>query len=684
MSRTATAENLAYCIYTSGSTGRPKGVLVTHASVANLLSALDDAVYHPLTRATEEQPQQPLRVSVNAPVSFDASVKQWTRLTRGATLCLVPDAVRMDTEALLRFINESRLEVLDCTPSQLRMLLAAGLEREAPSLRGVLVGGEVLDAALWAQLRGQGGGSSAAGQRVNYYNVYGPTECTVDATACVIDAACAEPTIGRPLSNVQVYVLDARQRPVPVGVAGELYIGGAGVGRGYWNRPELTAEKFVPDPFSATAGARLYRTGDLARFLPTGEVEFIGRVDHQVKMRGFRIELGEIEAALCDEPEIAQAIVQVHSDEGGEGRLVAYVVAAQSQQLPAWAELRERLRRRLPDYMTPSAWVELESFPLTTNGKLDRRALPAPAGQSYVTPGYEAPQGEIETTVASIWADALKLERVGRRDSFFELGGHSLLGVRVISRLRQELSVEVSISDLFEHPVLADFALALESATHTERLPITRVERSVPLPLSFAQQRLWFLMQMEGAGEAYHIPFALHLRGRLDRAALRRALDRILTRHEALRTTFALIDGEPVQRIAPAEDSRFLMLEHDLSQDPDPEEALRRLAAEEAGAGFDLEAGPPIRGRLIRLADDEHSLLVTVHHIAFDGWSTGLFFGELSRLYGSFLRDEPDPLPAPGLQYADYAVWQRRWIEGEVLQRQAEYWKSALAGAPTL
>ena len=346
--------------------------------------------------------------------------------------------------------------------------------------------------------------------------------------------------------------------------------------------------------------------------------------------------------------------------------------------------LRAHLAASLPDYMVPAAYVRLEALPLTPNGKLDRKALPAPEGRAYAARGYEAPQGEAEETLARLWAELLKVERVGRHDNFFELGGHSLLAVQLISRLRQALGMEVPLAALFARPVLADFAASLAQAPADTLPPVTAGERGDgPLPLSFAQQRLWFLGQLGEAGAAYHIPVGLRLKGRLDREALVRALDRIVARHEALRTTFAVIDGQPVQRIAAA-DIGFALTEHDLRGIADAEAELKRLAAEEAAAPFDLERGPLIRGRLVRLGEEDHALLATMHHIVSDGWSMGVLISELSALYAAFSQGQEDPLPPLAVQYADYALWQRRWLEGEVLKRQAAYWKTALAGAPAL
>src|ERR1041385_520579 len=425
----------------------------------------------------------------------------------------------------------------------------------------------------------------------------------------------------------------------------------------------------------------MYRTGDLGRRLADGTIEFVGRNDFQVKVRGYRIELGEIEARLSEHDAVREAVVLAREESAGDKRLVGYytsVVGALGAE-----ELRQHLLARLPEYMVPAAYVHLEQMPLTPNGKLDRKALPAPDGEAYAVRGYEEPVGDVEIALAKIWAALLKIERVGRHDNFFELGGHSLLAVGVLMRLQQIFNVDVTIGDLFDMPVLADLANSIESAAHGTLPPITRCERSELLPVSFAQQRLWVLSQM-GASQAYHIFYGWRFKGQLDRAALRQTLDRIVARHEGLRTTFVSVEGEPRQRITAAIDSCFHLVEHDLSEQTDSEAALAQLVQEESSNSFDLAAGPLIRGRLIRLRQDEHALLMTMHHIVSDGWSRVILMKELSALYKAFTRGESDPLPELEIQYADYAVWQRQWMEGEVLQQQAEYWQQQLAGAPAL
>ncbi|HET7464785.1 MAG TPA: condensation domain-containing protein, partial [Longimicrobium sp.] len=549
---------------------------------------------------------------------------------------------------------------------------AAGGEGALPTvLRLLLVGGEALPPS-----------AARAGGGTRLVNGYGPTEAVVTATAFEVPPgfAGARVPIGRPLSGHRAYVLDSCGELVPPPVAGELCLGGPLLARGYLGRPGLTAERFVPDPFAGVPGARMYRTGDRARWRADGNLEFLGRTDFQVKLRGFRVEPGEIEARLSEHPAVRQAVVLVRDDAPGDRRLVAYCVA----EGPVDAEsLRAHLAARLPSYMVPAAFVLMEAFPVSTSGKVDRAALPAPGGDAYATHGYEAPVGETEAALAEIWAEVLGVERVGRHDHFFERGGHSLRAVQVISRVRQVLRVEAALGELFTRPVLSDFARALETAARAELPPIERTPREGRIPLSFAQQRLWFLEQLGGLGSAYHLAERLRLRGELDRAALGRALDAIVARHESLRTTFAEMDGVPEQRIAPA-DTGFQLAEHDLGGGTDAKTELRRLEAREVDAPFDLERGPLIRGRLVRLAADDHVLLLTMHHIVSDGWSMEVLTRELSALYAAHREGREAALPVLPVQYADYAVWQRRWVEGEILHAQAEYWTAALAGAPEL
>jgi len=436
----ATAEHLAYVIYTSGSTGKPKGVMIQHRSAVNLAAGLHQAIY--------AHQSAPLRVSLNAPLTFDASVKQVLQLLYGHTLYILPEEVRPDGHALLAYVGRQALDMLDCTPAQLRQLLAAALaQKPSPAPKLVLVGGEALDEATWTSL--------AADVKTSFYNVYGPTECTVDASVCYVQAAPSGPTIGRPIPNVQIYILDDHLTPVPIGVPGELHIGGAGLARGYVNGAELTAEKFIPHPFSDKPGARLYKTGDLATYLPDGNIKFLGRRDYQVKIHGFRIELGEVEAVLGQHPAVQETVVLVREDMPGDIRLVAYVVSTQEPG-PTIAELRNFLREKLPEYMIPSAFVLLGRLPVTHNGKVDRQALPVPESvgpESKAT--YAAPRTQIERTIATIWQEVLQIEKVGINDNFFDLGGHSLLMVRLHSKLREGFRKDISLIDIFRNPTIS-------------------------------------------------------------------------------------------------------------------------------------------------------------------------------------------------------------------------------------
>ncbi|HEX9940248.1 MAG TPA: amino acid adenylation domain-containing protein, partial [Longimicrobium sp.] len=566
-----TPDHLMYVIYTSGSTGQPKGVMNQHRCVVNRL-AWGRAAWGP--EAGEA-------VLQNASFSFDVAAREifWPLMAGGRVVLPRPEDVR-DPGQLVETIRREAVRTACFVPSMLQLFLEHPEAGSCSGLAQVVCSGEALPAAVARRFR-------ALLPGVALHNVYGPSEAATATAAlhCVADDARATIPIGRPVANTRVYLLDGAGEPVPRGVAGELYVGGTGVARGYCGHPGLTAERFVPDPHGEP-GARLYRTGDLGRWRPDGTLDFLGRNDFQVKVRGFRVELGEIEARIAAYPGVREAAVVARQDVEGDTRLVAYLVGADLVEADA---LRASLAERLPEHMVPAAYVRLEAFPLTPNGKLDRGALPAPEGDAYARRGYEAPASETEQVLAEIWSEVLGVEQAGRGDNFFELGGHSLLAVRVISRVRQLLGVEVPLVELFRSPVLAELARAVENAARTELPPIERVDRGGRLPLSFAQQRLWFLEQLGDLGGTYHVPRRLRLGGDLDRAALRRALNAIVARHEALRTTFVEVEGEPVQRIA--EESRFHLLEHDLGGHANAAAELRRLAAEEAGAPFDLEHG---------------------------------------------------------------------------------------------
>ncbi|QSQ54056.1 non-ribosomal peptide synthase/polyketide synthase [Xanthomonas translucens pv. undulosa] len=656
--------HLAYVIYTSGSTGHPKGVMISHHALTQFLAALQ--IQLPLS------PED--RLLAVTTVCFDiAGLELFAPLVHGARVVIAGDQAIQDPAYWSQLLDWHAISVLQATPAFWQMLLDAGWQSR-PGLR-LLCGGEALSQELAQRLRIGGG---------QLCNLYGPTEATIWASLHPVlgdDTGNVVP-LGRPLTNTQLWVLDTSHQLVPLGVAGELYIAGPQLARGYLARPDLTAERFVPDPFAEHPGERMYRTGDLARWHADGVLESLGRNDAQVKIRGFRIELGEIEAALraCDG--VRQAAVVVRED-NGDKRLIAYLVVDDEVILNADA-LHTQLSARLPDYMLPAAYVQLAALPLTANGKLDRRALPAPDADAIATQAYVAPEGEREALLADLWHELLGVERVGRHDNFFALGGHSLLAVRLISRIRTSLGLELPLAALFAHPRLADLAQALDSAAASTLPAIVPADRGQPLPLSFAQQRLWFLAQLDAQADlAYLMPNGLRLHGKLDRHALRHALDRIVARHETLRTRIGLHQGEPVQ-IIDAADVGFPCSDHDLSTSPDPEAQARIHAEQETQTPFDLTHDTLARGQLLRLGEDDHVLLITLHHLVSDGWSMGLLVRELSTLYAAFAQGIPDPLPPLPLQYADIAVWQRRWISGEVLQRQREFWVERLHDAPTL
>ena len=690
--------HLMYVIYTSGSTGEPKGAMNEHRALINLLGWLQDRY-----RLGEQD-----RVLQKTPFSFDVSVWEffWTLLS-GARLIMARPQGHQDPEYLRELIEQTGVTTMHFVPSMLEIFLEQHRAGQCASVRRVMCGGETLSVSLQKKFF-----ECFPGVRLS--NMYGPSEAAIDATSweCQSEDPRHSVPIGRPIANARIYILDGHAEPVPLGVAGEIHIGGAGVARGYLNRPELTAQRFVKDPFSDEADARMYRTGDVGRYWPDGNIEFLGRNDHQVKIRGYRIELGEIEARLRRQSTVREAVVLVregatHASHGrsrtaepwtdrehaeraqrdvpGEKRLVAYVVS-EAEDLDV-ARLRDALSRELPDYMVPSAYVRLEALPLTPNGKLDRRALPAPQEAAFSQREYEAPHGELESALARIWSEVLQVQRIGRQDHFFELGGHSLLAVQMMSRVRRHLGLEVSLQELFTQPVLQDFA-CLVSQSQRSRLPELRaaIERPEHLPLSYAQQRLWFIAHMDAsASAAYHMPAGLRLRGPLDERALLRALDRIVARHEVLRTRFELVEGGLAQRIAPARVG-FRLQEHDLRSLKDAQrqsDQVHYWRDLEAHAPFDLQRGPLIRGRLLRLAEQDHILLVTMHHIVSDGWSTGVLTRELSALYRAFSQGQADPLPPLNIQYADYALWQRQWL-AETMQQELSYWKQALHEAPEL
>ncbi|MCB2250910.1 non-ribosomal peptide synthase/polyketide synthase [Pseudomonas chlororaphis] len=642
-------EHLAYVIYTSGSTGKPKGVMVRHQALSSFASGM---------AGTLEIAGDARMLSLTT-FSFDIfALELYVPLTVGATVILGDQALAQDPQAILDLAQAHGASVVQATPATWRMLLDS--ERRG-ALRGVtcLCGGEALPGDLAQRLLDLQG---------RVWNLYGPTETTIWSAAHRLSDA--RPFVGRPIANTGLFILSADLAPCPPGAAGELLIGGVGLARGYHGRAALTAERFVPDPFSSS-GERLYRTGDLARYRADGVVEYIGRVDHQVKVRGFRIELGEIESALREQAEVSEAAVLAEND-----RLIAYLVTHEPLEDAQQAGLRERLkaalRETLPDYMVPAYLLFLERMPLTPNGKLDRKALPKPDA-SLLRKRHVAPVSAREQQVAAIWAEVLEIAQVGLEDHFFELGGHSLLATRVVSRVRQALGLEVALKALFEQPVLGDFVQALGDAA-SEVPAIFQADRALPLPLSYAQERQWFLWRLDPQSAAYHIPSALRLKGRLDLAALQRSFDALVARHESLRTHLHQ-DGERiVQVIRPRASLEIALASTD-------EASLQARVVDEISRPFDLQQGPLLRVTLLRLSEDEHVLVLVQHHIVSDGWSMQVMVEELVRLYGAYSQGQDPVLPALPIQYADYAVWQRQWMEAGEKQRQLDYWLKQLGGA---
>ncbi|HEU0053268.1 MAG TPA: condensation domain-containing protein, partial [Longimicrobium sp.] len=621
--------------------------------------------------------------------AFDFSVWEiWGALLHGGRLVVVPFEVSRAPEEFYALLEAERVTVLNQTPSAFRQLMRADEEANERgemrdlALKHVVFGGEALDPATlraWVERRGD--------ETPYLVNMYGITETTVHVTYRVIRKAdtvdgSASP-IGVAIPDLAVHLLDRRGQLVPAGIVGEMYVGGAGVARGYLGRPELTSQRFVPDPFSADADARLYRSGDLARRLPDGSLEFHGRADDQVKVRGFRIELGEIESVLLAHHTVREAVVLARG-EGEARRLVAWVVGAAASA----PELRAHLAAHLPDYMVPSAFVFLDLLPLTRHGKVDRRALPEPDPAELAGAGYVAPRTPTEELLAEVWAELLGASRVGVEDSFFELGGHSLLATRVASRVRETLAVELPVRAVFEHATLGALAAEVDrlrrASAGVEAPPIRPVPREGDLPLSFAQERMWFVDRMEAGGHAYHMPLFARLVGELDEEAMQCALDELVRRHESLRTSFPLVDGLPVQRIAPAAPADLLTHDFSAFREDEREDEARRLIREHARIPFTLETGPLFRADLAKLGEQEHLLLLTLHHVIADGWSLDVLWRELAALYGAFSRGEPSPLPEPVVQYGDFAAWQRSWLKGEMLERQLAYWRHALKGAPPL
>ncbi|AFZ12486.1 amino acid adenylation domain protein [Crinalium epipsammum PCC 9333] len=662
-----TASNLAYVIYTSGSTGKPKGVQICHPSLVNFIRAMQQE----LELASSDK-----LLSVTT-ITFDiAGLEIFLPLTVGASVEIVSREVATDGIQLTEKLANG-VTIMQATPATWNMLLLAGWQGNK-QLK-ILCGGEALSKQLANQLL----------ERCQcLWNLYGPTETTIWSTIYQVKLLDKIVAIGRPIANTQVYILDQNLQPLPVGIPGELHIGGDGLAKGYLKRPELTAEKFINNPFSDQPAAKLYKTGDLARYLPDGTIEYLGRIDYQVKIRGFRIELGEIESVINQYSAVQQAVVIAREDLRSGKYLVAYIVGDRNSPITS-SHLRSFLKDKLPEYMIPGVFVILDALPLTPNGKVDRKALPPPELSPEINEDFTTPQNPIEEILAGIWASVLGIEQVSINHNFFELGGHSLLATQVISRVRSDLAVELPLRNLFEFPTIAQLAEQIELAQKSTQqllappiLPITR-EGEHP-PLSFAQQRLWLLDQLQPNSAVYNIPVAVELNGELNLIALENTFNEIVRRHEALRTNFMTVDGQPVQIIHPSYNLPLPVVDLRSLPTNELEIEIERLSTAEAQRPFDLASDQLVRVTVLQLTQTKNILLLTIHHLVSDGWSMGVLLKELAALYQAFCNQQPSPLPELSIQYLDFAIWQRQWLTPEVVERQLNYWKQQLQGAPAV
>lgn len=653
-------EHLAYIIYTSGSTGRPKGVMIEHRGLNNLVRAQIEGFG---IRSTS-------RVLQFASISFDASASEiFTTWLAGAALYLARKSELIPGPNLIDFLREREISVVTLPASVLAVLA----ETELPALQTVVSAGEACSAEIvsrWARGR-------------KFINAYGPTEVTVCAAQGVCKETDAKPRIGRPLWNMEVFILDGNMNPVPVGVVAEFYVGGVGLARGYNGRPELTAERFIPHPYSSAGGRRLYKTGDRGRYHADGNIEFLGRVDHQVKIRGFRIELSEIEVVLAAQGSVKEAVVIVREEQGNK-RLVAFVVLKEMSATTN-GDLRNYLKERMPEYMVPAAVSVLEKLPLAPTGKVDRQALAsleeAPTTEVDAT---STPRTTAEELLVGIWTRVLKMEKVGIHESFFELGGHSLLAAQVTSQIREVFGIEFPIQELFISPTIKEIAGMLERFRGKEwdivAPPLVAAERGFPLPLSFAQERLWILDQLNPGSAAYNVQTVVRVNGPLNLVALSEAISEIQRRHEVLRTTFAMGESGPVQVVHANQTITPLVIDLEGLTPKQRETETRRQTKREMRRPFNLELGPLVRVAVLQFGATEHVIIYTLHHIVSDGWSMGILQREVGLFYHAFSEGRRPLLKELPIQYSDYAVWQRQWLRGKVLEEQFNYWKEQLGG----
>lgn len=694
------SENIAYVIYTSGSSGKPKGVEILHRGLTNVLWSMTER-----PGFTDQD-----RLLALTTLSFDiAALELFLPLIRGGTVEILPTDTARDAVRLKEELEHTDATMVQATPATWQMLRAVGWEGNG-SIK-ILCGGDTLHKELAGDLL-------ECGKEV--WNLFGPTETTIWSSISEVQRG-KQISIGRPIANTQFYVLDGNLNPVPIGVPGELYIGGDGLARGYLHLPKLTSEAFISNPFGELEGSRLYKTGDRVRYLPDGHIEYLGRLDSQVKIRGFRIELGEIEATLAELPEIQQTAVIVREDSPGDKRLVAYIAPSKERSVEL-AGIRNYLKRKLPDYMVPSSFVMLDTIPLTPNGKLNRKRLSRAEGGGFEN-AYVSPRTESEKRITAIWSDVLGIDRIGIFDNFFEIGGNSLLATQMVARLRAVLSVELPVSRVFDRPTVAGVSEAvaqdklgpatpqeppIQRLRRSEKTPenpsvrrrrlqeesieeepntsLSQITRRYPpqdaIPLSFAQERLWFLHQLVPGNAFYNIPMSFRLQGRLNIPALGQALRELTRRHEPLRTRFETINGQPAQIIQ--EEIPIFPAVVDLRRlsTSDREDETQRITREESVLPFDLERDLPFRSLLLIMSETDHLLLMTMHHIALDGWSLDIFLKELSLLYRAFSMGQSSPLEKLPLRYADFALWQRQWLSGATLREHLSYWQERLRGIP--
>ncbi|GAA1865193.1 non-ribosomal peptide synthetase [Brevibacterium marinum] len=659
------SEDLAYVIFTSGSTGRPKGIEVEHQSLLNLYLSHQETIFTPAA----ERIGRGLRVAHTAGISFDASWDPLLWLFAGHELHLIDPLTRRDPEALTTYFTTHGVDSVETTPSFAKALLAHGTFSGDDHPRVLALGGEAVDSGLWQQL--------AALDDVTSYNLYGPAEATVDSLTAPIVAGTF-PVLGHSVANTRHYILDSRLAPVPEQATGELYIAGLNLARGYVDRPTTTSERFVADPF-ADDGSRMYRTGDIVRRPLGGGIEFLGRSDEQIKLRGYRVELSEVELALQADPRINEAVVELRQNQAGYAQLLGFVTAG--SQIDT-AEVRRSMKARVPDYMVPSFVTQIERIPLTVNGKLDREALPAPESARSES---ESPRGPQEQIVAAAFSDVLGVDSVGIDDDFFELGGHSLLATQLVASLRTSFATAPALREVFAHPTVRELSASFDprAASADSGHQLVAGARPTPIPLSHAQARLWFLNQFDPDSAAYTIPLTLQMHGRLDVAALHAAINDVVARHESLRTVFPWTAGQPEQVVLSTDEAHIDMPTIQIA-----ERLVHHTVNAEANRGFDVSRELPVRALLIRLDDDEHLLLLTLHHIAADGWSLKPLASDLSTAYRHRTEGTAPRFPDLPVQYADYALWQRETLGSDEdptspISQQLAFWKDTLAGAPS-